>query len=179
MARTRLLTAAIVSGVLLAVTAVGAGAVSLDEVPSFVAKREVQAAFDLNDRQLQAVADQVRFLVVESLVTEYEWICTNENNEQQQVRSRSTTERTQALLQSISRDRRGKVTGFIIEAVGEVTSEVVASDGPKLDSCPSGPWVLTEPASEGAALAATQSAQLVKASIDGGTSWDVLDASTQ
>jgi hypothetical protein len=115
----------------------------------FVGKGEVQTAFGWNNPTLQRNADGVSFEYEASVVSETTWVCTNSNNENTQERARTTTTSVSGVVESVSRERN-QVTGFILEGFDGDT--VVIGDpeieGPAVNSCPSGPWVLTTPAGE-------------------------------
>ncbi len=107
----------------------------------FVGKGDVQLIYGWNNKQLQDKAVLVQFRATD--VTERSWECTNTNNQKVQERERTTT--TTQLVSKIDRVRN-QITGFILEGfTGTPTS---STDGPPLNSCPSGPWVLTMPAGD-------------------------------
>jgi hypothetical protein len=109
----------------------------------FVGKGDVQTAFNLNNKQLQQNAESVSFSFVS--VTEQTWVCTNTNNQNTQERARTTE--SQGLFSSVTRDNKKQVTGFLLTGFsGE--PEVIGTEGPPVNSCPSGPWTLTQPAGD-------------------------------
>ena len=113
----------------------------------FVGKGDVQTAFNLNNRQLQQNAESVSFSFV--TVTEQTWVCTNTNNQNTQERARTTE--TQGLFNSVTRDNKRQVTGFLLTGF-DTASTTTSTDGPPLNSCPGGPWRLTQPAGDPVAV---------------------------
>jgi opacity protein-like surface antigen len=109
----------------------------------FVGKGDVQTAFNLNNKQLQEQAQNVSFSFVS--VTEQTWVCTNTNNENTQERARTTE--SQGLFSSVTRDNKKQVTGFLLTGF-DGDPQVIGTDGPPVNSCPSGPWTLTQPAGD-------------------------------
>jgi hypothetical protein len=108
----------------------------------FVGKGDVQLALGYNNKQLQDNADSLVFTATS--VTEQSWVCTNDRNENTQERARTTT--TQGVVSKVDRVKN-QITGFILS--GYVPgSETSTTDGPPLNSCPSGPWALTSPAGD-------------------------------
>jgi hypothetical protein len=100
----------------------------------FVGKGDVQLVFGWNNRALQDNVDAVEFQA--KSITETTWSCTNENNDNIQQRTRTTT--TEGVVSSVARERN-QITGFILTGYdGGATTE---TEGPKMNSCPSGPWV--------------------------------------
>jgi hypothetical protein len=143
------------------------GAITFDPATGegFVGKGDVQEAFGWNNRQLQTNADDVRFQVVSEFVTEVSWVCTNSNNENTQERERTTATSVQGLLDTTARERN-QVTGFYLEGYGESEEGGTETEGPQLNSCPSGPWTLTTPAGEPEVVSDSSAFQV---SIDGET----------
>jgi opacity protein-like surface antigen len=109
----------------------------------FVGKGDVQTAFNLNNKQLQEQAQNVSFSFVS--VTEQTWVCTNTNNENTQERARTTE--SQGLFEKVTRDNKKQVTGFLLTGF-DGDPQVIGTDGPPVNSCPSGPWTLTQPAGD-------------------------------
>jgi hypothetical protein len=141
-----------------------------DTGTGFVGKGDVQTVYGWNNPQLQANADSVQFRVQSEIITEVSWTCTNESNQNQQVRERTTTSTVHGVVSSVERERN-QVTGFYLNGyVGEPTVGS-SSEGPGLNSCPSGPWSLTTPAGEPEVVSSTGGVQV---SIDGNT-WNNLD----
>jgi hypothetical protein len=137
----------------------------------FVGKGDVQLAFGWNNKALQENANDVQFQVNSEVVTEVSWICTNTNNDNIQERERTTTSSVAGVLSSVARERN-QITGFILEGYdGEPTIVEGESEGPKLDSCPSGPWSLTTPAGDPEVVSSTGGLQV---SVDG-EEWFDLD----
>jgi opacity protein-like surface antigen len=110
----------------------------------FVGKGDVQTAFNLNNKQLQEQAQNVSFSFVS--VTEQTWVCTNTNNENTQERARTTE--SQGLFEKVTRDNKKQVTGFLLTGFDTETAPTTSTEGPPLNSCPSGPWTLTQPAGD-------------------------------
>jgi hypothetical protein len=137
----------------------------------FVGKGDVQLALDWNNRQLQQNADDVQFRANSETVTEITWICTNTNNENTQERERTTTTSVEGLVDSVVRERN-QITGFILSGYdGNPTIGTPVTDGPAVNSCPSGPWSLTTPAGDPEVISSTGGLQV---SING-TDWFDLD----
>lgn len=113
----------------------------------FVGKGDVQLALGLNNAQLQAQAGSLQFASVSTEVTEISWICTNSNNEHTQPRERTTTNSISGVLASVAREKN-QITGFNLTGYSgtPTTTTTTDSDGPAVNSCPSGPWTLTTPA---------------------------------
>ena len=113
----------------------------------FVGKGDVQIAFNWNNKQLQQNAPGVSFEFESVTVTEREWTCTNDRNQNEQLRERETTTTTTGLVDSIARERN-QITGFNLLGFDGEPTESSTTDGPPLNSCPSGPWSLTSPAGD-------------------------------
>jgi hypothetical protein len=144
-------------GACLALAGLCFAAVTFDPVTGigFVGKGDVQLALGLNNAQLQAQASSLQFAAVSSEVTEVSWICTNTNNENIQERSRTTTMETQGLLASVTRERN-QITGFQLRGYTQTApSQSSTTEGPAVNSCPSGPWILTEPAGDPEVISST------------------------
>jgi hypothetical protein len=100
------------------------------------------------------------------VVTEVSWICTNSNNENIQQRERTTTTSIAGLVDSIARVKN-QITGFNLLGYNGDPTESSETEGPAVNSCPSGPWTLTTPAGDPEVV----SSQIgVEVSIDG-TQW--------
>jgi hypothetical protein len=126
----------------LGITSSAIAAVTIDDDgKGFVGKGDVQLAFEWNNAQLQANAESLEFSV--SAVSEVSWTCTNASNDNVQVRERTTT--TAGLVSSVAR-RQNQTTGFNLTGFAE--GATTSSEGPPLNSCPSGPWSLTIPAGD-------------------------------
>jgi hypothetical protein len=128
----------------------------------FVGKGDVQLVFGWNNKALQDNANSVQFSA--SSTTEVTWECTNSNNDKVQERSRITT--TEGLVSSIARERN-QITGFILSGYNGTSTS--STDGPALNSCPSGPWSLTSPAGDPVPVGGG-----LEVSIDG-TNWFALN----
>src|SRR5918999_3996182 len=114
----------------------------------FVGKGDVQLAFGWNNKQLQTNAAGVSFEFESVAVTEVSWVCTNDRNENIQERERTTTTTTTDVVNSIARERN-QITGFNLLGFDEESStESSTTEGPPVNSCPSGPWRLTSPAGD-------------------------------
>jgi len=109
----------------------------------FVGKGNVQAVFSWNNAVLQVCAPIGEDNCVEfraQTTTETTWQCRNANNQNVQSRTRTTT--TSGVFDDTSREPRNQnqVTGFILTGyTGDAATE---TEGPPLESCPSGPWSL-------------------------------------
>jgi hypothetical protein len=136
----------------------------------FVGKGDVQLAFGWNNKQLQDNAGSVAFQAFSETVTEVSWVCTKDNDNTQ-VRRRTTTTSVQGVLASIARERN-QVTGFILDGYdGTPTLGTPSTDGPALNSCPSS-WELTTPAGAPVLISSTGSG--LQVSING-TDWEDLE----
>lgn len=135
----------------------------------FVGKGDVQLVYGYNNKQLQDNAGKVQFRAHSEVVTERSWVCTNANNENTQERERATTRTIQGVVSSIARERN-QITGFNLTSYSGTPTESSTTDGPPLNSCPSGPWSLTSPAGDPEVVSSTSS---VEVSVDG-TTWFAL-----
>jgi hypothetical protein len=151
----------------LAIIVIGAGVAFAaiivdDEGVGFVGKGDVQLLFGWNNAQLQACVNtapaeptdagclRFEFTLESTVVTERSWTCTNTNNENIQERERTTTTTTTTggISASIARVRN-QVTGFNLNGGDfEKVESPPETEGPPLNSCPSGPWALTTPAGD-------------------------------
>jgi hypothetical protein len=129
----------------------------------FVGKGDVHLVYGWNNKQLQDNAEDVEFRAKSEVVTEVSWICTNENNQNIQERERTTTTSIQGLVDSIARDKN-QITGFILDGYSETPTPSSTTDGPAVNSCPSGPWSLTTPAGDPEEVSSTSTLEV---SIDG------------
>ncbi len=149
-----LITALAVSGLALSATAATA-AVTFDPATGtgFVGKGDVQVALNYNNKQLQDNAGSLEFEYVGTVVTEVSWICTNDRNENEQQRERTTTTSISGVVDSVARERN-QITGFNLTGFsGTITDST--TDGNVPNSCPSGPWRLTTPAGDAEVIAST------------------------
>jgi hypothetical protein len=135
----------------------------------FVGKGDVQLIYGWNNAQLQANAGSVNFRASTTEVTEVSWICTNANNENTQERARTTTTSTQGLVDDIARVKN-QITGFNLRGYIGTPTESSTTEGPPVNSCPSGPWTLTTPAGDPEPVSSTL---VIEVSIDG-TNWFAL-----
>jgi hypothetical protein len=153
----------------LATSAAVMAAVTFDAATGtgFVGKGDVQLVFGWNNKQLQDNADSVQFQATSEVVTEVSWICTNSNNQNIQARERTTTISVQGLVEHATRDRN-QITGFnIVGYDGEPVEGTPTTEGPAIDSCPSGPWTLTMPAGDAVLVGQTGGLQVST----NGTDW--------
>jgi hypothetical protein len=135
-------------GVVLAGTAHAVPAIDLETGIGFVPKGDVQYTYGWNNRSLQDNAEFVEFQVAATVVTEVSWSCTNSTNEKIQERERTTATTVSGLLATVGR-LRNQITGFNLEGyVAGFGIETSTTEGPALNSCPSGPWSLTTPAGD-------------------------------
>ncbi|MDP3878780.1 MAG: hypothetical protein Q8Q07_00540 [Dehalococcoidales bacterium] len=138
----------------------------------FVGKGDVQLVYGWNDKALQNNAGEVQFRVISEVVTEVSWIATNTNNDQIQERSRTTTTSISGIFSSVSREilkggNSGKVNGFNLTGYDGVPTISSETEGPAVNSIPSGPWELTTPAGDPEIVSETGGVQV---SING-TDW--------
>lgn len=138
----------------LALATPASAAVTFDSATGtgFVGKGDIQLAFGWNNSQLQNHANGVSFAAISETVSEQSWVCTNTKNENIQERERTTTTSTSGMVSGIARDGKKQVTGFNLLGYAAVTS-TSTTDGPKLNSCPTG-WTLT-PAADSVVLSQT------------------------
>ena len=113
----------------------------------FVGKGDVQDVFGWNNKQLQDNAASVQFRASSTVVTERSWECTNSNNQNVQERERTTTTSKQGVVSKIDRVKN-QITGFNLTGYDGTPTESSSTDGPPVNSCPSGPWTLTTPAGD-------------------------------
>lgn len=107
----------------------------------FVGKGDVQDAFDWNDHDLQANHAGVSFALTAESTSTTTWSCYNSKNQKSQDRTHVVMASTTGeLLHEARTNPQNKVTGFMLTGLAEGSSVVSEEDGPKLDSCPSGPW---------------------------------------
>lgn len=146
----------------MAVTAtVAFASVTFDPVTGtgFVGKGEVQTVFGWNNRALQSNADDVQFRSASEVVTEVSWTCTNSNNQNEQIRERTTTTTIAGVLSAVARERN-QITGFILDGYDGDPTESSQSQGNQLNSCPGGPWSLTMPAGDPEVVSSTGGLQV-------------------
>ncbi len=138
-----------------------------DTGTGFVGKGDVQTVLGWNDRQLQANADNVDFSATSTTVTEVSWVCTNDRNENTQERQRTTTTETTGVVDTVARtNKNGSVTGFNLTGYQGTPETSSSTEGNPLNSCPSGPWVLTTPAGDPEVISQTST---VNVRYDGNT----------
>jgi hypothetical protein len=113
----------------------------------FVGKGDVQLALGYNNKQLQDNADSLVFAYVGEVVTEVSWVCTNSNNENLQERARTTTTSVEGVVDAVARERN-QITGFNLNGYDGTVEKSETTEGPAVNSCPSGPWTLTSPAGD-------------------------------
>jgi hypothetical protein len=113
----------------------------------FVGKGDVQLALGWNNKQLQDGAGSVEFAYEGTVVTAVSWECTNSSNEKTQQRAFTTTTTTEGVVSSVARERN-QITGFNLTGYDGDATTSSTTDGPALNSCPSGPWSLTTPAGD-------------------------------
>jgi hypothetical protein len=160
--------ALIVGVAALTVTGSALAAVTFDPATGtgFVGKGDVQLVYGWNNKALQDNAGAVQFRASSEVVTERSWTCTNANNESTQERDRTTTTETQGVVSSIARERN-QITGFNLTGYSGTPTESSSTEGPPVNSCPSGPWSLTSPAGDPTVVSSESHVQV---SIDG-TNW--------
>jgi hypothetical protein len=127
--------------------AVAATTFNSDGGTGFVGKGDVQIAFGWSNKDLQRNAGLVQFRFSDESVTETSWTCTNSNNDNEQVRNRTTTVSVQSVVDTVAR-QANQVTGFLLEGYDGTPVSSSSSEGPHLNSCPSGPWELSTPAGD-------------------------------
>jgi hypothetical protein len=132
----------------------------------FVGKGDVQLIYGWNNKALQDNAAAVQFRASSEVVTERSWVCTNANNQNTQERERSTTTSTQGVVSSIARERN-QITGFNLTGYSGTPTESSSTEGPPVNSCPSGPWSLTSPAGDPTVVSSESHVQVSR----DGTNW--------
>jgi hypothetical protein len=125
----------------------------------FVGKGDVQDTFGWNNKALQDNAGNIQFRALSEVETEVSWVCTNSINENTQERARTTTTTIQGVVSSIARDRN-QITGFNLTGYSGTPTQNSDTDGPQLNSCPSGPWTLTTPAGDPEVVSTTSTLQV-------------------
>jgi hypothetical protein len=111
----------------------------------FVGKGDVQDAFGWNDHDLQANHEGVSFALAAKTTSTTTWSCFNPKNGKFQDREHVVrADTTGELLYEARTNPQDKVTGFLLTGLAEGSSSVTESDGPKLGSCPSGPWAYVD-----------------------------------
>lgn len=135
----------------------------------FVGKGDVQLVYGWNNKQLQDNAGFVDFRANSEVVTEVSWECTNSNNQSIQERERTTTTTIQGVVDSIARERN-QITGFNLTGYSGTPTETSETEGPAVNSCPSGPWSLTSPAGDPEVVSSSSGLEV---SIDG-TTWNPI-----
>lgn len=136
----------------------------------FVGKGDVQLVYSWNNKTLQDNAGSVGFRAASEVVTEVSWVCTNSKNDNTQEKERKTTTTVEGVVDSISRDKKGQITGFNLIGYAGGTTETVVTDGPSVDSCPGGKdWSLTTPAGDPEEV----SSSALQVTIDGADWFDV------
>ena len=161
-----------ISALLVAALAIPAVAAISFDAPTgvgFVGKGDVQLVYGWNNKALQDNAASVKFRASTSAVTEVSWTCTNSNNQSVQERERTTTTTTQGVVSSIARERN-QITGFGLIGYSGTSTGSSTTDGPAVNSCPSGPWSLTAPAGDPEVVSSTSTLEV---STDG-TAWFAL-----
>jgi hypothetical protein len=136
----------VASALVLAVIGTAVAAVTFDSETGtgFVGKGDVQLKYGWNNKQLQDNAASVSFRYNAEVVEEVSWTCTKDGETNSQQRQRTTTNSTAGVLSHIARERN-QITGFVLSGyAGNPTVVVGATEGPALNSCPSG-WSVTTP----------------------------------
>ncbi len=111
----------------------------------FVGKGDVQDAFGWNDHVLQANHDGVSFALTAKTTSTTTWSCFNSKNGKFQGREHIVTaDTTGELLYEARTNPQNKVTGFLLTGLAEGSSSETRSDGPKVGSCPNGPWAFVD-----------------------------------
>jgi hypothetical protein len=146
----------VASALVLTVIGTAVAAVTFDSATGtgFVGKGDVQLVLNMNNKQLQDNASSLNFAAVTSEVTEVSWTCTNSNNDNTQVRERTTTTSVQGVVSSVARERN-QITGFNLTGYSGSAAPVSTTEGNPLNSCPSGPWTLTTPAGAAEVISST------------------------
>lgn len=146
--------ATLAAGGVLLLPAAANAAVTFDPATGtgFVGKGDVQLVFGWSNAQLQQNAGALTFRSEQSAiaVTEVSWECRNDKNETRQERERTTTTTTttSGVVSAVARDNKNQqVTGFNLTGYSSKTDVASSTTaGPAVNSCPSGPWVLSQPA---------------------------------
>jgi hypothetical protein len=101
----------------------------------FVGKGDVQLVFGWNNKGLQDNHSSVSFRAVAESGTETSWVCLNQNNENEQVRTRTTTVASTGIVSSTARERN-QITGFMLHGWSGTATTETTTEGPQLHSCP-------------------------------------------
>jgi hypothetical protein len=170
--KSRLLILVVLAAVLVLVVSAVSAAVTFDAATGegFVGKGDVQLVFGWNNKALQDNSGIVQFQAISEVVTEVSWTCTNTNNDNIQQRERTTTTTIEGVVSHIARERN-QITGFTLTGYSGTPTQSSEAEGPQLNSCPSGPWVLTTPAGDPELVSSEGGLQV---SIDG-ENWFDLD----
>jgi hypothetical protein len=155
------LTATVLGMSLVAVAAFASVTLNPDGT-GFVGKGDVQLVYGWNNKQLQDNAGSIHFRV--NSVSQTTWECKNSNNEHIQQRHCTTT--TQGLVSCTAREKT-QITGFNL--TGYVGAPTTSTQGPVLNSCPSGPWSYVE----GSTQTTSSGDSMLEVSCDG-TNWSPL-----
>lgn len=135
----------------------------------FVGKGDVQLIFGWNNKALQENAASVTFRASTEEVSEVSWECTNPNNQKTQERERATTTSIEGVVSSIARERN-QITGFNLTGYSGTPTQSSTTEGPQVNSCPSGPWTLTTPAGAPEVVSSSSVLEISK----NGTDWSQL-----
>jgi hypothetical protein len=138
----------------------------------FVGKGDVQYTLGWNNADMQKNYASVMFQASTTVVTEVSWVCTNDKNENIQERARTTTATVEGVVSSVARDnKKNQITGFNLTGYDGIPASSSSTDGPALNSCPSGPWSLTTSAGDPETVS---SSIMLEVSGDGGANWTEL-----
>jgi hypothetical protein len=164
-------------GVMAAVSLMGGANAAITFNPEtgagFIGKGDVQLTYGWTNKQLQDNASKVQFRTFAETEVEYEWVCTqyqNNGNVNTHEKASSTTTKINGVVSSVARVKN-QVTGFNLTKYSAVKSESSSSQGPALNSCPNN-QDLTTAASLEAPTSVTVSLK-VQVSIDG-VDWIVV-----
>ncbi|WP_188534366.1 hypothetical protein [Kocuria dechangensis] len=109
----------------------------------FVGRGAVKAALDWRNRELQANAGTISFVVASESVTRRTWACVNEETgEVREQRMTLTVSLSRSVAHETRTDWKGRVTGFRLTGFDGPGGSSAAPEGPAPNSCPAGPWSL-------------------------------------
>jgi hypothetical protein len=103
----------------------------------FVGKGDVQYTFGWNNGALQNNANLVDFRASSVVVSESTWTCDRDAGDQTQERNRTTTTTVAGIVDSIGR-LKNQITGFNLLGYDGVPAITNETEGPPLNSCPTG-----------------------------------------
>jgi hypothetical protein len=131
----------VIIGGTVAVVAMAMAAVTFNEQngEGFVGKGDVQVLYGMNDKALQDNWEDVSFAANKTVTVEREWDCVRVTNNGEEViteRNNSAVVSSRDVVKAIGRDKKGKITGFILQGYGATSTIHSGNQGPATGSCP-------------------------------------------